>query len=260
MRGDPPSPRLATSGTGSGARATDAAARGRGGCHQPGLLALVTIGGRLAGGDARRFGGLCGDAGGVCLDGRALERHRQVPGGIALAGQDGTGVARLGVDPVDLGEPGSGGLLQVRGVAADRPLAPEAGLGLVLGGAHRARVGSRRRGIGAGFVAVVLALGRAEGLLDSGRLRLRAGGDFAAFVGDPSEFHARPAWRLGRRAEGGGRRREARVLAHRDDRFGTLKDRHGGRHRDRRHGRGGRAGGEGAHLDQCRDRSRRTPG
>ncbi len=151
-------------------------------------LRFLAGGQRFAGGEAGTLGHLGRDPGRVRLDGAALQGHPDGRRGGPLAAQHRRRLAGLGVDRVDLQQPGLCGSLDLLA----RPRAGAAGaepcLGVVLRPPHGSWIGRGRGGLSGHLVLVVGALGRSMGLLGGRRLGPGARRELAALVREPARL------------------------------------------------------------------------
>jgi hypothetical protein len=144
---------------------------------------FVALGDGLAGRQARRIGVGGADPRCVRVEGQPLERGQDLGRGRMLARRDRGRVARVVVDPVDLGQPVARRRLEGVRIGRTADGCPEAALGGVLGRMDRARIGPRGRLESCRLVRVVCALGGAQGLRRGIRLAAGARCELAALGG-----------------------------------------------------------------------------
>ena len=168
----------------------------------PAGLRFLAGGQRFACREAGGLGHLGGDPRRIGLDREPLEVQPDGRGGLSFTAQDGGRLAGVGVDRVDLEQPGARGRLDRVARHGARPPVAEPGLGVVLRPPHGARIGRGRGRLGRRLVLVVGALRRSMGLLGGAGLGPGADRELAALVGEAAGLGARtgrlpPAsWRL----------------------------------------------------------------
>ncbi len=167
--------------------------RRRGDGHLGGRAARLLLARRhgLARGEAGGLGGLGGDARGLGLHRHPLEVEGQLAHGLPFAGQGRRRVAGFGVDAVDLEQPVPCGRLDLFGRPGTGAGRPEAGLGIVLGGAHGPRVGRGGGLLGPRLVLAIRALGGAQDVIGGGGAGPGARRDLAALVGQAAQIATR---------------------------------------------------------------------